>query len=265
MGNKIYFRITEDLKGSLKKAKLIFFFLDYDGTLLPIRKKPRLAKISRNTRQLLKTLAKRKWTKVFIVTGRTLKNIKYLIGLKSISYIGNHGFELEDRHLTFFNKKAEGSKGAIRAIYRNLRKSLHIKGAILENKFYTLSVHYRLVNKKYVETVKDTVYNIAASYIKRKIILITEGKKVLEIRPNLKWNKGSMVRWVMKKLRIRGGLPVYIGEDKTDEDAFRVLKKSGLTILVSKKSIPTEAKFRLKSSREVFAFLRYVINLKDVK
>lgn len=265
MGGKIHFRITEDLKESLKKAKLIFFFLDYDGTLLAIRKKPGLAKISRKTRRLLKSLAKEKWTKVFIVTGRTLKNIKYLIGLKSISYIGNHGFELEDRNLTFFNKKAEDSKRAIRAIYRNLRKSLKIKDAIIENKFYTLSIHYRLVKKRYLEILKSKVYNIAAPYRKKGIILITEGKKVLEIRPNLRWNKGSMVRWMIRKLRIRGGLPVYIGDDKTDEDAFKALRESGLTILVSKKPVPTEAKFRLKSPREVFAFLRYVINLKNVK
>ena len=70
---------------------------------------------------------------------------------------------------------------------------------------------------------------------------------------------------MIRKLRIRGGLPVYIGDDKTDEDAFKALRKSGLTILVSKKPVPTEAKLRLKSSREVFAFLKYVINLKNVK
>lgn len=293
MGGKIHFRITEDLKESLKKAKLIFFFLDYDGTLVPIRKKPGLAKISVKTRRLLKTLAEKKWAKVFIVTGRTLKNIKYLIGLKSISYIGNHGFELtcpaltlidfkidsrfrrndkgksslrkQGSNLTFSSKKAEDSGKAVRAIYRKLKKSLNIKDAIIENKFYTLSIHYRLVKKRYLEILKCRAYNIAAPYRKKGVILITEGKKVLEIRPNLRWNKGSMVRWIIKKLRIRGGLPVYIGDDKTDEDAFKALKESGLTILVSKRPVPTEAKFRLKSPGEVFAFLMRVINLKNVK
>ena len=143
------------------------------------------------------------------------------------------------------------------------KKSLKIKGIIIENKFYTLSVHYRLVEKRVVEKLKKKFYNIAAPYQKENKILVTHGKKVLEVRPNIIWNKGSMVRWILSRLHLKDALIVYIGDDKTDEDAFKALKKKALTVLVSKKNKHTLAKYRLNSPEEVIVILKKIIRIKD--
>lgn len=264
MGGKIHLGITEDLKQNLRKSKHVILFLDYDGTLVPIKKRPGLARIPGRTRKLLKALSKKKWAKVFIITGRTLRNIKGLVGLDSLSYVGNHGFELEDRDLKFYSKEAEDSKKAIAEIHKKLIKSLRgVNGVIIEDKYYTLSVHYRLVKKNNIDILKRKFYNIVNLYKRKKTVIVTEGKKVLEIRPNIKWNKGTMTEWLMKRIKFEKPFPIYIGDDRTDEDAFGVLKKRGLTILVSGKSIPTKAKYRLKSPEEVFRFLNNLIKLKE--
>ncbi|NQT23440.1 MAG: HAD-IIB family hydrolase, partial [Candidatus Omnitrophica bacterium] len=128
MGVKIHLRITEDLRKRIRKAHFILFFLDYDGTLVPIRKAPHLAVLKKSTRNLLKTLSSKKWSRIFIVSGRTLRNVRRLVNLKPLSYVGNHGFELDDPRLVFINKKAEASKKYIARIYSALKKSLKIKG-----------------------------------------------------------------------------------------------------------------------------------------
>ena len=98
MGGKIFRRTEKDIVKKIKRAKGIIFFLDYDGTLTPIRKKPSLARIEKDTKALLKKLQAEPWAEIFIISGRSLKNVKNLIGLKSIHYIGNHGMELDGQY-----------------------------------------------------------------------------------------------------------------------------------------------------------------------
>ena len=261
MGSKIRIGITKDLINKIKAAPFIFFFLDYDGTLVPIKKRPSLATLPNTTRELLKTLSSKSWAELYIVSGRILKDVEGLVGLKSIGYVGNHGFELKAKGLKYINNKAEASKKAIAEFYGKLKRHLNIKGLITENKFYTLSIHYRLVkDKSLVEMLLKKIYNIAELY-KGKIRL-TKGKKVLEIRPNLNWNKGSMVNWILRHSRIKNVLPIFIGDDRTDEDAFRVLRKKGIGILVSNKKRPTYAGIRLKNPQEVHKLLKETLRVK---
>jgi len=94
---------------------------------------------------------------------------------------------------------------------------------------------------------------------KTKKLLFTEGKKVLEVRPNIKWDKGKSVNWILRKISSGGkknGLPICIGDDITDEDSFKVLAKKGIGILVSKNARKTFAQYRLESPKDVAKLLR---------
>lgn len=267
MGSKIHFGIGKDLEKRIRLSGRILFFFDYDGTLVAIKKRPGLALLSISTRKLITGLSGKKWAKVFIVTGRNLENILGLMRIRSISYVGNHGFELKDPHLKFSNTKAEQAKGAIALIFRELKNSLrHVKGVIIENKYYTLSVHYRLVDKRDIAILKKRFYNITIPYIRKGAIYITRGKKVFELRPNIRWNKGTMVRWLLKEISVRDRVfPIYIGDDVTDEDAFSALGKKGMSVLVAERKRPTKARFRLRSPREVMSFIKFIISLKENK
>ena len=260
MGGKILRRIKKDLEKRIKHTKKIIFFLDYDGTLTPIRKKPRLAKIDKNTKLLLTKLASKPHSRVFIVSGRSLKDIRSLIGLRSLCYIGNHGIELEGPGFKYINPKAKSLKPFIQRAYQTLKKKLKIKGIILENKIYTLSLHYRLVDSKKMPVLKKIFNGIIRDLQKTKKVKITEGKKVLEIRPNTKWDKGKILKWVLKKKKSKGATVISIGDDKTDEDAFRALGKKGISILVSGKQRKTFAQYRLNSPKEVRNFLYELVD-----
>jgi trehalose-phosphatase len=254
MGRKILRRIKKDIAEKIKRAKKIIFFLDYDGTLTPIRKKPKLARLKTRRKALLTKLAKSNCYSVFIISGRSLKDVKRLIGLNCISYVGNHGIECEGPGLKYVNGPAKALKKPIQGAYARLKKKIKIKGIILENKTYTLSLHYRLADPKKIPTLKKIFYDTISTLRKAKKIKITEGKKILEIRPDVEWNKGKIVNWILKKEK-KNILPIYIGDDKTDEDAFKALRRKGVTILVSKNRKKTSARYRLNSPKEVIKFL----------
>jgi alpha,alpha-trehalase len=263
MGREISGRIKKDLTRRLKEAEKIIFFLDYDGTLTPIRKKPGLAGIDKGTKALLKKLAGKKWAEVFIISGRTLKNIKGLIGLRQICYSGNHGIELEGPGFKYVNPTARALRPHIQKCFRLLRKKLKIKGALLENKFYTLSVHYRLVASGDIPELKRVFRDAVGDLRKNKKLRITHGKKVFEVRPNIRWHKGKIVSRILGKIKTRRALPVYIGDDVTDEDAFKALGRRGISVLVSGHKRKTAARYRLNSSGDVRGLLKFILRIRE--
>ena len=231
--------------------KNIFLFLDYDGTLTPIVKKPELAKLDSQIKKLLREISGKCPTA--IISGRPLNEIKKIIGIKNIIYSGNHGFEIEINGKKIIQNASRESKKDICRIKEKLLKEIKkIDGAFLEDKGLTLSVHWRLVGKKYkfplFAIIRDVIRN--NSYIR-----LTKGKKVWEIRPNINWDKGKAVRFVMSEVRSPKSkvVPVFIGDDTTDEDVFKVLKK-GITIRIGK-SKKSKAKYYLKNQSEINRFL----------
>ncbi len=237
-----------------------FLFLDYDGTLTPIVKKPGMAELSRTRRNLLIKLARSPRFVVAIVSGRMLSDITKRVGIKGIYYVGNHGFEIIGPKLKFTHPKAMTTKPILRKIKQELLRRLrNINGIIIEDKVLTMSLHFRLVKTGDLKKVGRTFQEIIRPFRRAKKIRITRGKKVFEIRPNAKWHKGEAVLWLLKKLGGRDRIiPVYIGDDVTDEDAFRALKKQGTTFRVGK-TRKTHARYRLKDVAEVYRLLELLL------
>jgi len=262
MGGKVLRGTEKDITARIRRAKKILFFLDYDGTLVPIRKKPSLARLARKKKLFLKKLASRTRIKVFIISGRSLENVKRLVGIKRIACIGNHGIELEGPGVSYVNKKAKAIKPLVRKIYRELKKVFRgkkYKGVLLEDKGYTLSFHYRMARRQKIPLIKKLFKDTIAPYLAGRRIRITEGKKIFEVRPNIDWHKGKILNWALKRFGPKGSLVICIGDDRTDEDAFRALGGKGVSILVSKKKKKTSAQYRLRSPEEVMKFLKGVI------
>lgn len=244
--------------------KKLFLFLDYDGTLTPIVKKPELAKLNSVQRDILKKLTKNKNILVAIVSGRGQKDVKSKVKIKNIHYIGNHGFEIDK----YIHPKARTAKTTIHKVFIELKKKLKkIKGIIYEDKGYTASIHYRLVSihahgrdlRSDVDKIFEVFDEIVRPFIAQKKLKVSYGKKVIELRPPVKWNKGEAVKYLLKKYG-RGYFPMYIGDDITDEDAFKVLKKKGLTICVGSRN-DTHAEMRLSSVDAVYRFFDKIVSL----
>ncbi len=249
--------------------KYIILFLDYDGTLTPIADTPHQAIIPKETKALLKELTQSLRVKIAIISGRSLNDIKGLVGLKDIIYAGNHGLEIEGPKIKFESQVSPRLKSIIRHVYEEaISKFSKIKGVLIEDKGLTISVHYRLVDKKDIQEFLSIFNEITDPYIVRDKIKISSGKKVYEIKPPVIWDKGKVVLWLLARQQFLSGenriFPVYIGDDIADNDAFKVLKNKGLTIFVGESNV-SDASYYLKDTEEVTEFLRLISDLRVSK
>ncbi|MDP2940098.1 MAG: trehalose-phosphatase [Candidatus Omnitrophota bacterium] len=254
-------KIRKDLNN-----KFIALFFDYDGTLTPIVETPDKAILPSETKKLLKRLINNPKCKIAIISGRALSDLKRLVGIEGVIYTGNHGLEIEGPKIKFESPVSLRYKRILQNIKDDLNAKLSaIKGTFIEDKGLSLSIHYRLVDRNQIPQVKTIFHGATIVYTVRDKIKIKPGKKVFEIRPSVEWDKGKVVLWLLARWKFSLGdkdiLPIYLGDDVTDEDAFKALKKKGLTIFVGEQT-NSEAQYYLKTTEEVTEFLRLISDLK---
>lgn len=233
----------------------IFLMSDYDGTLTPIVKRPEDAELSEKTRDLLIQL--KESCPIAIISGRALGDLKNRVGVDGIYYSGNHGFEISGPDVDFEKKEAKVARSAIQEVSARIEEKISsIDGTLVESKGFTSSIHYRLVKEDLVSRIKEVVEEEVAPFLNEDLIEIGQGKKVLEIRPKIDWNKGDAVSVILGVTGLEGeALPIYLGDDVTDEDAFNYVRREGIGVLVSEENRSTAANFRLRGVGEVEDFL----------
>jgi trehalose 6-phosphate phosphatase len=244
------------------QARHILFLSDYDGTLTPVVERPEMAILAEETRRLLISLAHQPGFTVGIISGRALADLKEKVNIDGLIYAGNHGFEIVGPGLKFINPLADEVKPFFRIIRKVLAMALSsIKGVLVEDKGITLSVHYRQVEEEKGKDMKRLVENIIKIPLAQGMVKLTTGKKVIEVRPSVNWDKGKAIRLLMKKYgkggRNSGLLPVYMGDDRTDEDGFQMIEKygQGITIHIGESWAESSARYYLTSPLEVQKFL----------
>jgi len=242
---------------TIKSSTSVFILLDYDGTLTPIVERPEEAYLSSETRSLLKTLAEKRGYKVGIISGRVLEDVKKRVGLEGLYYAGNHGLELSGPDIEFVHPEAKELAGSVSKVCEELKAKLGgVEGVIVEDKTLTISIHYRTTPAEKIDLVKQKVLDVVSRWQR---LQLTYGKKVLEVKPKLDWNKGRAAQLLIKRIAPES-LPIYAGDDSTDEDAFLQLSR-GVTILVTNTPTQTSAKYYLKDADEVKEFLKQLTRL----
>ncbi|XP_002510945.2 trehalose-phosphate phosphatase A isoform X1 [Ricinus communis] len=263
------------------KGKRIALFLDYDGTLSPIVDNPDCAFMSNAMRTAVKSVAK--CFPTAIISGRSRDKVYEFVGLTELYYAGSHGMDImgpvrrqsvPDEHSNCIRSADKQGKEVnlfqpaseflpmIDEVYSSLVASTnHIKGAKVENNKFCVSVHYRNVDEKSWTTVAQCVHDVIKNYPRLRL---THGRKVLEVRPVINWDKGKAVTFLLESLGLSNCddvLPIYVGDDRTDEDAFKVLRERncGYGILVS--SVPKESNafYSLRDPSEVMEFLKSLV------
>lgn len=226
-------------------------FLDYDGTLSPIASRPELATLPEETRDVLRRLAAR--FPVVILSGRGREDVAALVGLDGLAYAGSHGFDIAGPvgPQSLRLEVGEGIPEKIETAAERVRRDLDgIPGVLVEPKRFAISVHFRLADKRDVPKIEKAVdAAVAATPGLRK----AHGKKLFELRPDLDWDKGRALLWLLDALDLDRPdvLPFYIGDDLTDEDAFRAVRGRGIGILVAEEPRETAARYRLRDTGEV--------------
>ena len=237
-------------------------FLDYDGTLTPIVDRPEQATLSDRMRATLARLAR--VCKTAVVSGRSLEDVRNLVDLPGLYYAGNHGLQISGPDETEIkHEKGREYLGLIETACEKLEARLgDIEGILIENKEFSLSVHYRLVEENKVPAIEEVVDELVKS---EDGLRKHSGKKVFEIRPRIDWDKGKAVLWLLDVLELDEAVPLYIGDDVTDEDAFRALRDRGIGIRVMDGSEPSRARYRLHGSGEVRDFLEKLATIAEQK
>jgi trehalose-phosphatase len=191
---------------------------------------------------------------VAILSGRDLDNVRRRVDLDGIVYAGSHGFDIAGPGL----RREFGAEflPELDLTEKELHKALDgIPGARVERKRFSIAAHYRNVNEDDASQVARALDAVAARHRELRRI---DGKKIYELLPDIDWNKGKAVMWLLETLDLKV-LPIFIGDDRTDEDAFRALEKRGVGILISEQPQVTAASYRLNNPEEVERFLRELI------
>jgi len=230
-------------------------FLDYDGTLTPIVERPELAVLSESMRRTVRALART--CPVAIISGRDLPDVRRLVEIDGISYAGSHGFDITGPGGERFQHE-EGTRSlpVLDQAEREIRNRLgDKKGVQVERKRFAIAVHFRRASEETASSLPGIVDDVA----KRHPGLRTKGgKKIIELQPGIPWDKGKAVGWLLEVLGLnrRDAVPLYIGDDLTDEDAFaEVDRLNGTGILVKDENRPTGARYALENPGEVKRFL----------
>lgn len=223
------FDLIEDITGGDSRP---VFFLDFDGTLSPIVATPELAQLQDGAREALVDLAAR--APLAIVSGRDLHDLVERVEIEGITYAGSHGFEVQHPDGTRTTTPgAAAYLDPLAAAEEQLRAQLlDVRGVRVERKRFALAVHFRLVEEpQAIIDVRETAMQVAQSI---PGLRTTGGKAVIELRPDLDWHKGKVVRELSDRFQasMPGLRPIYVGDDVTDEDAFLELRGDGLGIVV---------------------------------
>jgi trehalose 6-phosphate phosphatase len=252
---KYLFRNIGKIRARIRTAHRVYVMVDYDGTITPIVRHPKLATLADETRELLRSLTNEQRCVLAVISGRRLIDIKKHVGIAKAYYVGNHGLEIRGPGIDFVHPKAKALSTILPPIRSELMNTIgSIEGVFIENKGLSLSIHYRAAKAIYLPRLKQSVKRAVADYDALKA---SYGKKIIEIRPRLRWNKGTAGKWLIKSLG--KGLPVYAGDDYTDEDAFYDLKR-GVTILVSKTLCRSDAKYYVRNVGELTRFLSILLH-----
>lgn len=229
-------------------------FLDYDGTLTPIVERPEDAVISSEMRETVRRLAQR--CTVCVVSGRDRAVVQDLMGVYDLVVAGSHGFDIwSPEQGTIEHSAASGFEDLLADVTGQLREALSsVEGAVIEPKRASVAAHYRLAGDDGRRQVHATVEDLLARHPDE--LKVTPGKMVYEIQPRLEWDKGRAVLHLLDVLDLeRDAVPLYIGDDVTDEHAFQALAGRGLGIIVAgadeDRGRDTAADFVLESVDEV--------------
>lgn len=254
------------MRETVAAADSLLLLADFDGTLAPIVSDPARARLPQRTKRTLRQLSRLLRTSVGIISGRSLRFVRQHVGLSSLIYVGNHGCEIVGPGLRFVHPRARRARPVLRRVAAQLTRALRdIRGSLVEYKGLSLSVHWRNVSAREGAAFLRTARQVLRPWVRQRRIRLTYGKRVIEVRAPVAWDKGRSVEWIRRhRAGLRRALVCYLGDDRTDEDAFRIVNRlHGLSIFVGRARCRTTAHWRLQTPVEVQRWLARLLALRQ--
>jgi trehalose 6-phosphate phosphatase len=241
------FRAWGEIADRLRDAKTCALLLDFDGTLVKLQRRPWEVRVPQHTKRLLERLARHPRLFVAIVSGRRCQDLQTRIGVNALRFVGLHGAERDDKKM----KISRAAAGVLARAQRGARRQISsMRGMRIEDKGMSFAVHYREASPPVARAAKSFLLNVVAP--EQKALRILDGAMVWEVLPNEICGKGGAVRELLSDLP-QGTPAIYIGDDGTDESAFRALDDQ-ITVRVGNPQ-GSAAKYYVRDPGEVIRFL----------
>jgi trehalose-phosphatase len=249
--------LAAEVLAAVKERGALLVLTDFDGTLSPIVEFPESARLPAGARRALARLVARPATRVAVVSGRDLTDLKGRVNVPDVILAGCHGLVAEGQGLSFEHPQADVYRDQFQQLGADLTEKLRsLRGVQVEAKALGVAVHYRRTPHS---DLAEVFYQVQQARESAGPSLTTQaGKKVIEFLPNVAWHKGECALWLRD--RLGQTLPaepatVYLGDDETDERAFEALRGKGLTIRVGPGHRRSAALRWVKDVADVQAFL----------
>jgi trehalose-phosphatase len=242
--------VRELLKGSRENLLM----LDYDGTLAPFRAERDKAVPYPGVREVIEDLMRKSSTRLVIVSGRAVSDLLPLLGLDPLPEIwGSHGWER--RWPSGRYRLKEPSEKALEGL-ASAREWAVAEGleSLCEKKPASVAVHWRGLSEDSKEKIREIVSQAWGSIAKELVLELKEFDGGLELRVPGR-NKGNAVDTILSESS-RVYAAAYLGDDITDEDAFKAMANRGLSVLVRKDPRPTQAEIWIRPPEELLVFLQ---------
>lgn len=227
----------------VRAAPCCALFLDFDGTLAELTKEPGQAQLSPATRQALRALARRPRARLFFISGRRRGDLYKRVGLPGCQYFGLFGFEGSDR------AAAPAAMPRLRAAAEALVAGL--PGVWIEDKSLAFVLHYRDATRDIRALARRRIRGALRS---NRTVRLFDSAHGLEVVPREARGKGATVTRLLRCPELQRAVPIYLGDDLSDEGAFRAARR-GVTVRVGK-ARPTAAQYRLAGVGEVRELLQ---------
>jgi len=245
--------LSEGLNERLTGAERVWLFLDYDGTLADFAPTPDYVRPDPRVVNLLNKLAQDPDIRVSVISGRQLSQVRSLLPVPRVLLAGTYGIELQTPDERRINRvpydTIRPALDTLEPRWKNL--ILRRKGFFLEDKGWALALHARFADEDEAGRVLDVARGMATGALSSGAFRLLGGHKFLEIGPKLA-HKGHTVAYILERYPWPGALPIYVGDDDKDEEAFGVIKAhGGIAILVAEEPRNTEADYHLKSPQAV--------------
>lgn len=253
--------VREAFLQRLSEGEKIWLFLDYDGTLADFADTPDEVYPDQALIGLMQALVKQPQLRIAVISGRRLSHIRKLLPISGLALAGSYGIELvlpDDGQVDQLDYEAvRPLLEEIKSHWQDLLQGR--QGFYLEDKGWTLAIHAKFAGDEEAELVLDQARNLLATHLPEQGFRILGGHKFLEVAPQTA-NKAHTVDYFLDKYTWLGALPVYIGDDDKDEQAFEAIKaRGGVALVVAKQPRATRADARLQSPEDVRALLKTML------
>lgn len=254
------------VKDRIAQAEQLSLFLDYDGTLADFAPTPEHVNPDPGVIDLVTRLSRHPRIRVAVISGRRLSHVEKLVPVPGALLAGTYGVELR---LPDGERVDRVSHDEVRPVLEEIkphwerliahqdgtRPGRGVQGFFLEDKDWALAIHARYADDDEAEEVLDRARRMANQAASSDLFRVLGGHRFLEIGPTLA-HKGKTVDYLLDRYPWSGALPLYVGDDDKDEEAFGVIQaRGGIAIVVSEEPRETRADGRLESPEDTRRWL----------